>query len=154
MPEDPIPSFRFIAFSLVTDFQLAHAASPHDALERAALLSRKPGDRYLEILDCQHRGRDIWQRREGLDSVRHRYVTVFRGDGMAPRFPAVAMGEAVGELSLVDRDIDHYGAEVERLQAELKRCNIWQEGKVRRQIDMAREVIKSLLLFRLALKGE
>lgn len=151
---DSIPDFRFIAFSLVSNFQLAHASGPHDAYERACLLSRKPGDRYIEVIDCQHRGRDIWDRREGLESVRVRYATVFRGDGLAPQQPAIAMGTVDGGISIVERDIDFYGREIERLQRELRRCNVWLEAQTRKQVEAARGVLKALLLFQLSLRGE
>jgi hypothetical protein len=152
--ENPVASYRFIAFSTVSDFQLAHSESPYGAHEKASLISRTPGDRYVEILDCEHRGRDIWERREQLASVRHRYPTVFRGEGMLPQLPSIPLGTVSGGISIIERDIDFYGSEVDRLQADLRRCNIWQEGQVRKQIAAARDVLKSLLLFQLALKGE
>lgn len=153
--ENPIPeSYRFIAYSLLSEFRVARGLSARDCYQRAMAAERAPGERYLEIVDCSHHGCDVWASTVPLSAIRRTYPTVFRGAGMMPHLMPVALGAPTTGQSILERDIDFYGGECDRLQTELRRCNVFQEAVIKRQIEAARGVVAALLVYQLRLKGE
>lgn len=91
-------TFRFIAFSLITQQPVAHAATAAEAVKLATADARDAD--YIEVLACGENGRKIWT--GGVSPVtpvplykaRALHHTMFRGAGYAEGYnplPAIAL---------------------------------------------------------------